>query len=108
MSAEELTGLKASPQWPLIVALTPTWLRECEVLDRTEYGVERYARMTAPTLLVLGTATATHHVEATRALESTLPNARVVELRGQGHFAHLTATADFAAAIAEFLSDSPR
>jgi pimeloyl-ACP methyl ester carboxylesterase len=106
MSAEELAGLQASPQWPLMVALTPTWLRECEVLDKIEHGVARYSRIASPTLLALGTATAQHHVDATRALESALPNARVVELRDQGHFAHLTATAEFAAAITEFLSDS--
>jgi pimeloyl-ACP methyl ester carboxylesterase len=86
-----------------MVALTPTWTRECEVIDGLENGVARFANLPTPTLLLVGTATARHHVEASDALDEALPNARSVELEGQGHQAHLTATRDFAAAVNGFL-----
>ena len=72
VSAEELEGLKASPAWSEMAALTPTWVRECEVIAGLDLGVARYGEMSAPTLLLLGTATARHHIEASRALEERL------------------------------------
>lgn len=101
----EIERLKLSPAWSGMVALTPTWVRECEVLSRLELGVSRYREMSAPTLLLLGTATAAHHMEASRALAATLPAARSVEFAGHSHFAHLTATDQVASAVADFIAD---
>jgi pimeloyl-ACP methyl ester carboxylesterase len=104
VSADELAGLKSSPEWQPMIALMPSCVRECEVIQGMTHGVARFSRMKTPTLLLLGTATAKHHVEATRALENTLANARVVEFPGHGHFANLTATGAVAGAIAAFLA----
>lgn len=105
MPEQEIEGFKSSPSWADTAALTPTWIPECEVMSRLELGVARFADMAAPTLLLLGTETSAHHVRATRALESILPNAHVAELTGQGHMAHLTATDRVVAAIQQFLRE---
>jgi pimeloyl-ACP methyl ester carboxylesterase len=102
VSANELADLKTSPLWSGMVALTPTWVRECEVVAGLELGVERFAGMAAPTLMLLGTATAAHHIEATRALENTLPQVRSAEFDGETHFAHLTATEQVVSALGRF------
>jgi pimeloyl-ACP methyl ester carboxylesterase len=86
-----------------MAALMPTCVRESEVISRLVHGVARFSGMKAPTLLLLGTVTAQHHVDATRALERTLPDARVVDFPGHAHFANLTASGDVAEAITAFL-----
>lgn len=105
VSTDEIAGLRRTPLWAGMAALTPTWTRECEAIDRLELGVSRFARVASPTLLLVGTATAFHHIEASRALEQVLSDVRSVELKDQGHQAHLTATADFVAAVAHFLGE---
>jgi pimeloyl-ACP methyl ester carboxylesterase len=106
VAAAELEGLKASPAWSPMAALTPTWVRECEVIAGLELGVERFADMASPTLLLLGTATAAHHIEASRALEATLPVVRCTELEGESHFAHLTATDRVVSAVRRFAGEA--
>lgn len=106
VSATELAELKESPLWSAMAALTPTWVRECEAIAGLEFGVERFAGMAAPTLLLLGTATAAHHIEASRALERTLPEVRSTEFAGESHFAHLTATDQVVSAVGRFAGES--
>ncbi len=103
MSDDELAGLRGCSHWAGMAALTPTWARECAALGRLEPGAARYAGITAPTLLLCGSATAPHHAAAIRALEAALPDARTVVFEGQGHAAHLLATEAFAEAVARFL-----
>jgi pimeloyl-ACP methyl ester carboxylesterase len=104
MSADELEGLRETLLWSMMAALTPTWTREIAQIEQFEPGVDRYAEIIAPTLLLVGSVTARHHVVASRALEQVIPNSRWVELRGQGHQAHLGATTEFAAAVEAFLA----
>lgn len=104
----DIEGLRSSPQWAPTAALTPTWIPECEVMKRLEPGTTRFADVTTPTLLLLGTATPPHHKDATRALQDTLPDARTVEIADQGHVAHLAATDEVVAAIARFLEDTEK
>jgi len=106
MTDAEVAALRGSLMWRSMAALTPTWIRECEVVAELDAGVERYASVRTATLLLLGTATAQHHIDATRALASTLPRARLREIEGHGHHAHLTASRRVAAAVADFLADS--
>jgi pimeloyl-ACP methyl ester carboxylesterase len=104
MSEDEVKGLRETPLWAMMAALTPTWTREISQIEQLEIGVDRYAEIKAPTLLLVGSVTAPHHVVASRALEQVLPKTRWVDLRGQGHQAHLGATAEFAAAVEAFLA----
>lgn len=102
---KDIEGLRNTSQWAETAALTPTWIPECEVMKQLELGVQRFAGVRTPTLLLLGTATPSHHKEATRALQDILPDARNVEIAGQGHIAHLTATDEVVAAIGDFLGE---
>jgi pimeloyl-ACP methyl ester carboxylesterase len=103
VSAAQLEGLRRSPIWTDMAALTPTVVRELEVLGRLEPGVDRFRRVSSPTLLLLGTETAPHHSVASNALQRALPNARTVLLDGQGHEAHIAVPNLVATRIAEFL-----
>lgn len=103
--AAQLAALRSSSRWREMVALTPVWLRELEAMAALEVGVTRFKAMRSPTLLLVGPETEAHHMEASRALAETLPDARLVELPGQGHFAHVMASADVAAALGAFLSE---
>lgn len=103
MSDDEVTGLRTTPLWAVMSALTPTWTREIQEIKQLEFGVARFSGILSPTLLLIGSVTAPHHVVASNALEEALPDPRSIQLEGQGHQAHLTATAAFAKAVANFL-----
>jgi pimeloyl-ACP methyl ester carboxylesterase len=78
-----------------------TWPRECHEINACGTSVDRYGAITVPTLMLLGTATALHHVQATEALSGVLPNGRVAELSGQGHGAVSAAPTVVAAELAQ-------
>lgn len=106
LSEQQLAGLRSSPVWNDIVPLAPTWVRELEEVKKLPLGVARYAAMTSPALLLVGTATAQHHVAASDALQRTLPGARTVRFAGQGHDAHLFVVDEFAQQVADFLAEA--
>ena len=62
-----------------------------EMTSVVDPDLSRFRSIEQPTLLMLGTESPARIVQATEALEATLPNARVVALDGQGHNAILTA-----------------
>ncbi len=103
LSAHTLAVLRATPLWNRMAALTPTWTRELEVVDRLGPSLDRYAHLSTPTLLLLGTATAAHHQMASAALGKILPNVRTVQLPGEGHVAHLTVPDMVMKAVTAFL-----
>jgi pimeloyl-ACP methyl ester carboxylesterase len=103
LTSEQIAELRSSPAWEPMAALTPTWVRELEVIESLPLGVERYGQVSVPTLLLLGTATARHHARASAALAETLPGSRTALLPDQGHQAHVTAPALVAREIARFL-----
>jgi len=102
-SDENIARLQSTPNWNEMIALTPGWVREMQVMQDLEHGVDRFSKMSSPTLLLLGTATAPHHIAASDALDEMLPNSRTVKLQDQGHRAHLTSTVDFAKKVTNFL-----
>jgi pimeloyl-ACP methyl ester carboxylesterase len=99
----QIAEFRASPAWQPMAALTPTWVRELEVIRGLPLGVKRFGQMSSPTLLLLGTATARHHKVASAALAETLPLARTSLLIDQGHQAHLLAPSLVARQMASFL-----
>jgi len=103
MEEKEISRRRRTPLWTEMTSLIPTLIRECEALDQLEQGVGRFAGLSVPTLLLVGTSSVSIHVEASQALAEVLPGACLVELKDQGHQAHLTATNDFAAEVIKFL-----
>ena len=74
-----------------------------EALDALGVGVERYAALGLPTLLIEGGDSPAHLRERLSDLAAVLPNVvRVVTLAGQGHTAHLAAPDLLADAIRSF------
>jgi pimeloyl-ACP methyl ester carboxylesterase len=106
LSEQQLEELRSAPVWNDIVPLAPTWVRELEQIKQLPLGVARFSVMRSPTLLLVGTATAPHHIEAADALQRTLPDARTVRFTGQGHDAHLFVVDELARRVSDFLAEA--
>lgn len=91
MPASELNLLRSLPNWPARVRAAPTIPRE--VLSVRGYSFEsaRFKELGAPVLLLMGSETAPVYRAAIEALQTSLPNSRLVRLSGQGHDAAVTA-----------------
>ncbi len=102
---ERVRSMRTAPEWIEARALAWTWAREAAEVEKHGPNLERYRAITAPTLLLLGTKSAPHPLkDTTEALSRTLPNARIEELKGQGHVANTRAPALVADCVADFIS----
>lgn len=68
-----------------------------------EYRFDRHARLTRPVLVIAGLADFQTVVEPQRDLVRALPDARIVEYPGRGHFMFVEEPERFAAEVAAFL-----
>jgi pimeloyl-ACP methyl ester carboxylesterase len=67
-------------------------IAECEALDALGVGIERYAALDRPAVLIEGDASPAHLRARLADLAATLPRVeRIVTLPGESHIAHLTA-----------------
>jgi pimeloyl-ACP methyl ester carboxylesterase len=98
-----IDGLRADPGWGARVAAAPAWIREARSVVSLPVGVNRFAAVGTPTLLIAGSSTEAHHAAAIRAMHEALPNSRVAVLDGQGHAALMTAPDLLGAAVLRFL-----
>jgi pimeloyl-ACP methyl ester carboxylesterase len=105
---DQLARMRALPSWPNRVAAAHTVVREVRAHDDYRLRPERFAALTVPTLLLLGSDSPPPEAESTARVAATLSGARVVTLQGQGHVAMLTAPELFAAAVLDFLRAAPR
>lgn len=101
---EETAMVRASPLWPGMLQLAPTWTRELREIDLTEDRLEEYAAVDVPTLLIAGSGSPAHLVGANHWLAERLPDAESVEMPGQGHLANLLAPDLVADLIRGFLA----
>jgi pimeloyl-ACP methyl ester carboxylesterase len=99
----DVDALRQTPMWAEMVALAPTLERELRVVDGLAGDLDRFTTIRQSTLLLLGSDTAQHHVDATRFLTEHLPHTTLVELPGQEHFAQATAPTLVADAVRSFL-----
>jgi pimeloyl-ACP methyl ester carboxylesterase len=104
ISPEETEALAASPLWPGMIELSPTWTRELSEIDKTNVLVQEYIKIDVPTLLLVGEASPSHLVGASRYLQQGLPKATEAVFPGQNHFAHVMDPATVAEAITAFLA----
>jgi alpha-beta hydrolase superfamily lysophospholipase len=101
---DKVALMRATSDWKEALPLAHTWSREVEAVEAHGPSLERYRALTMPTLLLLGTLSAPHPLKDTTAgLAATLPNARVVDLQGQGHLANARAPGMLADIIRDFL-----
>jgi len=94
---------RADPGWPSRVAAAPAWIREARSVVSLALGVDRFAGLDIPTLLLHGPLTEPHHTAAVHALDAVLPRSEIVELPGQGHLALALAPDLVASAALRFL-----
>jgi pimeloyl-ACP methyl ester carboxylesterase len=98
--------MRGTPEWMEDRALAHTWTREVEAVEQHGPSLEKYRALRVPTLLLLGALSAEHPLkDTTHALAKTLPDARIVDLPGQGHLANARAPALIAGIIRAFLRE---
>ena len=86
--ADELEGLRQSAIWPQTVEDAPYTLHDMRAQRRYGFDARDFAELHLPVTLQIGTESPRSYF-ATDALLSTMPDARVQELPGQGHDAML-------------------
>jgi pimeloyl-ACP methyl ester carboxylesterase len=101
----EIEALRRLPTWSARVAAAPTIPRELRVVQAYEPDLGRLAALGIPTLLLVGSDSPRFQQEGSALLDRTIPDSRVVILRGQQHSAMMTAPELFTAAVAAFLRD---
>lgn len=102
--AAEIEALRNLPNWPARVDLAHTLPREIRSVRAYQFDAPRFAKLTTPVQLLLGTDSPPHFGAAIRLLQDTLPRAVRVDLQGQQHQAINTAPDLFADAVLGFFA----
>lgn len=106
MPPHELELLRAVPAWQGRVAAAHTIPREMDASNGGyQFDRAKFARLTTPTLLLLGGDSPAFLAAATHALHEILPNNRLVVMPGQQHTAMNTAPDLFVGAVLDFLAE---
>ncbi len=100
---EELEIVRSQPSWPGRVAAAHTLPRELRVHDEHRFDPRQAARITVPTLLLVG-ADAPDRFQPQPVLEA-LPDGHIAELAGQEHEADIVAPELVAEQLVAFLRD---
>jgi len=102
----ELELLRAAPAWQGRVAAAHTIPREMDASNGGyQFDRAKFARVTTPTLLLLGGDSPAFLAAATHSLHEILPNNRLVVMPGQQHTAMNTAPNLFVGAVFDFLAE---
>ncbi len=105
LTPDELEQFRRSPVWTARVAAVHTVPRELRAESTFDADPARFSNLAVPTLFLLGSESPEWARRATRAFMSAVPEARVVELDGQGHVATMTAPDALATEISRFLAE---
>lgn len=104
-SDDEIETVKAAPSWPGRVASAHTVPREIRAFGEQAFDPAQAARIGIPVLLLVGGTSPEAIQGKPREVAAALPDARIVELEGQGHMANITAPELTARVLREFLRD---
>ena len=102
---DEIATVKAAPSWPGRVASAHTVPREIRAFGEQALDPAQAARIGIPVLLLVGSESPDAIQGRPREVAAALPDARIVELEGQGHMANITAPELTARVLLEFLDD---
>lgn len=87
--AEYIDGMKQAPFWASSVAVAHTISYDGEIMGDTmssdPAALERYATITIPTLVMVGSESPPYQQNAVKTLEKVLPNAEYRSMAGQDH-----------------------
>ncbi|QRN80046.1 MAG: alpha/beta fold hydrolase [Nocardiopsis sp. BM-2018] len=86
----DLERIRRQPSWPRRIAAVHTITREMRAFDEQRFDADAARRVTAPTLLLIGSESPAWGPEAP-VVAAALPDARIAVLDGQGHAADLLA-----------------
>jgi pimeloyl-ACP methyl ester carboxylesterase len=100
----QIDRARSLPSWPHRVAAAHTVVREGRAELAYRFEPRRFAAISVPTLLLVGSHSPPEITDESRLLAAAIPDARIETLDGQGHVAMLTAPAQFTTAILTFLS----
>lgn len=90
------------PAWLQLRRYAPGQIADDEALESLGLGIERYAAIEVPVLLLGGEKSPQHLRDRLDALGAVLPHAETVIMPKRGHTANLTAPGEVAAIIATF------
>jgi len=105
MPPHQIEQLRSSPAWPARVAVAHTLPREALALDSYRFDAQRFKELQTPTLLLLGGDSPPFFKAAIEAVDTALPNSRIVVLPGQEHIAMDTAPDLFVREVVTFLTE---
>lgn len=105
LTDEQIEERRVEPDWASRVATAPTVVREARAEQEWTYAGSRMDHITAPTLLLSGTASPPAIKHATAAARAAIPGARVRMLPGHAHIAHRTDPAMVAEIVSEFVME---
>jgi pimeloyl-ACP methyl ester carboxylesterase len=95
--------LRAHASWPGRVAAAHTVLREVRLEHTYHPDLERFRRIDAPTLLLLGGESPPFLRAAIERLHAIMPNSRIHEMPGQQHLAMDAVPDEFVRIVSEFV-----
>jgi pimeloyl-ACP methyl ester carboxylesterase len=101
--ADAIAAIRDLPLWPVVLRGVQVFPREGAAVIGYRFDPARFARLTIPTLVLLGAESPTWRQEAMRALHSALPRSELRILAAQGHLATHTAPELLAGEITRFL-----
>ncbi|MGW1720715.1 alpha/beta fold hydrolase [Streptomyces sp. NPDC002156] len=104
MPEEAIEAFRHSPVWATRASMTPTWAREVRAIDAFGDDLDRFARLTMPTLLVTGEFSPPVLLDISQRLQEALPNSRLAQIPGHAHEAYLTAPETLAEEILSFVA----
>jgi pimeloyl-ACP methyl ester carboxylesterase len=105
LSGAEIDDLRGQPAWPNRLAAAHTVPRELRVPPERLFDPEQAARVTVPTLVLVGSDTPEPLQADSETVAAALPAARVTILDRQGHGAEVFAPAVVAEAVLGFLRE---
>jgi pimeloyl-ACP methyl ester carboxylesterase len=106
MPQTEIERRQGLADWPEWVATVPYTVREWRAAHAAPFVFESADAIAAPTLVLVGGESPSPVKERAQTLAASLPNGRISELSGQGHWAPQAAPKVFADAVLNFLSTS--
>lgn len=99
---EGIGPFRQHPEWAVRASQVPGWIRELKATDAFGDGLDRFAKLKIPTLMIVGAVSPPWLVDVSRRLHGAVPGSRFVEIPGQAHDAHVLDPQAMAATIVEF------
>lgn len=105
--AEELDAVRASVDWPPIVADARASLEDLRALRAYAFDAHRFRNLHVPVLLQVGSESP-REFYVTDALAAVMPDVRIETLAGQAHEGMTTAPTQYVASILDFVDPNER